>query len=395
MTPDFLIVGAGIFGISAALELRKRKHSVAVLNPDTIPHPLAASTDISKVIRMEYGSDTEYMDMAIESIHRWKGYNEQFDDTLYHEVGYVLTSRDRLESPEQIYEKASYDNLMKRGFKPERLSSGALSKRFPAFADNIYHDGFFHGLAGYCESGRAVEVLTDYASSIGVQIIQGEEVIHILHSNSLAEGVRTKNGNRYEAGHVIVCAGNSTPYLVPDLMPYMKITGHPVFHIKPSQPELFQEPNFVVFAADIANSGWYGFPLHPRKGVVKVANHGKGLELNPLTDERVVHPSDESNLRKFLKESIPSLANDPIVYTRRCCYTDTLDGHFWIDHHPAIKGLSIASGGSGHGFKMGPVVGEMVADLVTKGDHKWLARHRWRNLRPNTIQMEEARFHEG
>ena len=73
-------------------------------------------------------------------------------------------------------------------------------------------------------------------------------------------------------------------------------------------------------------------------------------------------------------------------------YTDTLDGHFWIDRHPEIKGLTVGSGGSGHGFKMGPVVGEMIATVAEGGQHKWSDRYQWRELSKDTIQREEARF---
>ena len=83
MHTNHLIIGAGIFGISAAIELRKRNHSVTVINPDQIPHPLAASTDISKVIRMEYGTDLEYMEMAIESMAAWREWNTVLGETVF------------------------------------------------------------------------------------------------------------------------------------------------------------------------------------------------------------------------------------------------------------------------------------------------------------------------
>ena len=115
------------------------------------------------------------------------------------------------------------------------------------------------------------------------------------------------------------------------------------------------------------------------------------MELHPEHDERIVTREDTENLRSFLKQTLPALANDPIVYTRRCCYTDTLDGHFWIDNHPEIKNLTIGSGGSGHGFKMGPVIGAMIADVALGGSHKWSARYRWRMLTNDTVPQEEAR----
>lgn len=389
---DFLILGAGIFGVSAAVELRKRKYSVAILNPDDIPHPLAASTDISKVVRMEYGSDEEYMDMTRESMEIWKEWNDLFGETFYHETTYLLLSASSLDTEEETYEKSSYQNLLKRGLNPERIKGEHFPKRFPAYNPEAYAEASFNQEGGFVESGRIVARLAEYAQQLGVEIFRGQTAKDLLVENNRILGVKTKEGEKFSAGQVIVCAGNFTPYLVPALKPYMMITGHPVFHLKPSQPELFLPEKFPVFAADIANTGWYGFPLHPLEKVVKIAKHGLGLELDPAKDERVVYEQDIQELREFLEFSFPVLANDPIVFTRRCCYTDTLDGHFWIDHHPEIKGLSIGSGGSGHGMKMGPVIGDMIATMAEEGNHKWAARYRWRELDRATTQMEEARF---
>ena len=110
---DFLVIGAGIFGITTAIELRKRGHTVGVLNPDTIPHPLAASTDISKVVRMEYGADQEYMDMVEDCIGGWHAWNEQFGDRLYHEVGFLMLCRQPVSAGLNDFETASYKNLPK------------------------------------------------------------------------------------------------------------------------------------------------------------------------------------------------------------------------------------------------------------------------------------------
>ena len=113
---DFLIVGSGIFGITAAVELGKRKYKVAVINPDTIPHHLAASTDITKVVRMEYGTDKEYFRMAEICIDRWKDWNELFGQKFYHEVGFLMLCKDKIESDRHKFEKSSYQNLIESGY---------------------------------------------------------------------------------------------------------------------------------------------------------------------------------------------------------------------------------------------------------------------------------------
>ena len=387
---DFLIIGAGIFGVCTAIELCKKGFNVGIINPDTVPHPLAASTDISKIIRMEYGSDGEYMDMAIASMQAWRSLNSILKEEIYHEVGYLVLSRNPL-NDQSTYAGSSLIQLKSRGKNPEILSQDELSRLFPAINSSSYTGGFLHREGGYANSGRAVELLLAYAESLGVESIIGEEVIKIQTSGNKAIGICSSSGRRINAGHTIICAGNHTPYLIPELKKYMKVTGHPVFHLMPSNPDLINQQLSAVFAADISNSGWYGFPLHPLHKVVKIANHGIGLELDPRTDERVVTEYDKNDLREFLRESIPSLAKDEIVYTRRCCYTDTLDGHFWIDNHPEIRNLTIGSGGSGHGFKMGPEVGKMIASKALGQAHKWSGRYEWRDLNSNTIQEEEAR----
>lgn len=389
---DFLIVGAGIFGVTAAVALLKRKHKVCLLNPGPIPHPLAASTDISKVVRMEYGADREYMDMVAECIDGWHAWNEQFGDRLYHETGFLMLCRQPLAAGLNPFEAASYENLLRKAYRPERLDADALCVRFPAFNPDVYPEAFFNPKAGFAESGRVVRALADYARQLGADIFEGQTAGAFAQSGGRVAGVRTRERAYFEAGHTVVCAGVHTPFLLPELLPNMRITGHPVFHLKPGRPELFATPRFAVFTADISNTGWYGFPLHPREGVVKIANHGVGIELHPEQDERVVTEEDVLRFRQFLRESLPALANDPIVFTRRCLYNDTLDGHFWIDRHPELAGLTVAAGGSGHALKMAPVLGDMIATVAEGGSHKWSARHRWRSLDSDTKQVEEARF---
>src|SRR5690606_17673789 len=162
-----------------------------------------------------------------------------------------------------------------------------ISRRFPAWRPGAFVDGFFDPQAGYAESGRVVANLLAEAQVEGVALYE-EEVREIVQEKGRVTGVRTTAGNEYPAGHVLVAAGSWTYLLVPALAPYMKASGHPVFHLRPAEPALFTPPRFPVFTGDIANTGWYGFPLHPREGLVKVANHGVGVQLHPAEDERVV-----------------------------------------------------------------------------------------------------------
>jgi glycine/D-amino acid oxidase-like deaminating enzyme len=388
---DILIIGGGVFGITSAIELTKRKYDVTLINPDRIPHHLAASTDISKAVRMEYGSDIGYFKMAEICINRFHEWNDLFKEELYHEVGFLMLCKEKLESKSQTYERESFQNLSKAGYKVQRMDSQLLAEHFPAINPKVYIDGNFNPRAGYVESGKMVAKLTDYARSLGVKIIEGQTAHRFVVEKGNLESVITKEGTSFHSDHTVVAAGANTPFLLPELQPYMKTTGHPVFWLRPVEKHNYASERLPVFTADISNSGWYGFPISSDDGVVKIAKHTNGVIVRPDQDDRRVTDADVEDMRNFVRSSMRSLSHAPLVFTRRCLYTDTLDGHFWIDHHPELKGLSVSSGGSGHGMKMAPILGEITADVIEGKSNEFSERFKWRHLSPETIQVEEAR----
>jgi glycine/D-amino acid oxidase-like deaminating enzyme len=387
---DMLIVGAGIYGITTALELKARGYQVAVLDPGPLPHPLAASTDISKVVRMEYGADETYMEMVEQAYQGWLQWNEELGETLFHDVGVLMLSHTPM-SPGG-YEYESYLLLRKRGHAPERLTDDAISQRFPAWRPGAFVDGFFHAQGGYTESGRVVAALVRLAQAKGVMLYPDQKVEALIEEGTQIKGVRTRDGNTFSAEQVVVASGAWTGLFVPDLASILKVTGHPVFHLKPANPALFSPPDFVVFTADIARTGWYGFPLHPRENVVKLGHHGAGQVLHPEQDERLVTVSDVERLRVFLLATFPALYDAPLVYTRCCLYVDTPDGDFWIDRHPGRDGLTVASGDNGHGFKFAPILGGLIADAVEGKQNRWLSKFRWRDVSWLEVRKEASRF---
>lgn len=388
---DVLVIGCGIYGVTAALELNARGHRVGLIEPGPLPHPDAASTDISKVVRMEYGADTEYMAIVDDAITGWHAWNDEFGDVLYHETGATMFTRRPMVPGD--FEHDSYHNLLARGHSPERLDAEGIARRFPAWKSGAYVDGFFNPRAGFVESGRVVTTLAEVAMSRGVEIIVGETAEELVRQGGRVIAVATQEGGSFQAQEIVVCAGAWTPWLVPELHSVMKASGHPVFHLQVDSPERFEPPEFAVFTADISHTGWYGFPVHPREGVLKVANHGVGLQLHPTNDERVVTDEDERHLREFLAGTFPDLVAAPIVFTRRCLYCDTLDEHLWIDRHPEIENLTVAAGGSGHAFKMAPLLGGFIADAMERRENPRLDKFRWRDLSDDTSGAEEARCH--
>ena len=413
-----IVIGAGINGVTGAIELKKRGHEVVLVDPGPLPHALAASTDISKAVRAAYGADEDYTALAERSIKLWRQWNAEFGTKLYHEVGVMFVRRRKMEPGD--FEQESLKLLEKRGLKVARMNTPELWKRFPAWNPELYRDGVLEIEAGYAESGRAVAMLIERAKSAGVELYEGKfaaldeagqrvkgivlqdrQFKAVIPSEVEAATQRTKSARpgfqsrgetarvasrgpstslgmtQIAADFVVMAVGAWTPYLLPFTRKFFRATGQPVFHLKPSKPELFAPERFPVFGADITTTGYYGFPIN-RDGVVKIANHGSGREMSPDSIERVVTAEEEKNLREFLASTFPALADAPIVSTRVCMYCDTHDGHFWIARDPEREGLVVAAGDSGHGFKFAPVLGEIIADAVEEKDSPLLEKFRWR-----------------
>jgi glycine/D-amino acid oxidase-like deaminating enzyme len=346
------VFGAGIFGVTGALELRRRGHDVTLVDPGPVPHPLAASTDISKMVRLEYGSDELYTEMAERSLAGWRRWNVELGP-LFHETGVAFLRKTPMTPG--TFEGDSYDLLRRRGHAIERLNSAQISARFPEWRQHV--DGTFHAAGGFVESGRVVEKLLQLARAEGVSLVQRAD----------PDGVH------------VYALGSWTPHVLPFTADWFRSSAMPVFHLQPSEPSRFTGETFPVFGADISNTGWYGFPLH--QGVVKIANHGPGRLLHPESSERAVNDAEIASLRSFLAETFPSLAAAPLVYTRLCLYCDTWDGHFWIAPNPQRPSQILATGGSGHAYKFAPLLGGLIADAVEGKVHP---RFRWRpELRPH------------
>ncbi|MEO0341266.1 MAG: FAD-dependent oxidoreductase, partial [Bacteroidota bacterium] len=356
--------------------------------------PRAASTDISKIVRMEYGSDRQYFEMAAEAIRGWRQWNTLLGEKVFHEVGFLLLMQNAISHPSQIFEKNNRDLLQEKGFPYEEFDAPQIKSLFPAINSEFFSHALFSKMAGYVESAKAIEVLAKFAKKLGVQFFTGQTGEELLVEQDKVVGIRTLEGETFYAEHTLIAAGAHSSLLVPGLKNVLKPTGHPVFHLVPRDKHIFESPHLPVFSADISNTGWYGFPYHPKAAVVKIARHTNGIPLHPIADDRRVGDKLVRDMRDFVANAFPALNQSPLVYTRICLYTDTPDGHFWIDRFPTVDGLSIASGGSGHAMKMGPVLGPIIADMIEEKANPWLDRFRRRTFEEGVSQQEEARFFE-
>ena len=152
------IVGGGIFGITAALSLRRRGFEVTIYDPGPIPHPLAESTDISKIVRLDYGDDELYTAMMERALEEWRRWSAS---AFFHETGVLFLRSSALEPGS--FEGDSYALLSHRGHALERLDAEAIRRRFPAWNTARFFDGYYNPAGGWAESGRVVAHLAGAA----------------------------------------------------------------------------------------------------------------------------------------------------------------------------------------------------------------------------------------
>jgi len=382
---QILVIGGGTFGVNTALELAQRGVAVTLLEPGPLPHPQAASTDISKVIRMDYGHDELYMDMMEEALGLWRVWNAELGETVFRETGVLYLTLDSMQPGKYEYE--SYQLLLKRGHPVVRLDSVEIRKRFPAWNVELYPDGYLNLQGGWAASGRVVALLAERARQAGVNIIEGTQFSSLVEQSGRIGGVKTADGMEHPADWVVFCAGSWTPVLLPWLGEVMWPTAQAVLHFKVQQPGLYQPPAFPVWTADIGRTGWYGFPAQG-DGTLKIANHGIGWRQDPRT-ERTVPAETEMRFRRFMAQSLPGLETAPKLFGRLCFYCDSFDGNFWIGKDPERPGLLVSAGGSGHAFKFSPLIGQITADVLEDKPNPYSARFAWRQR--GALQAEGAR----
>ena len=373
-SPSIVIVGAGIFGLTAAWELRLRGWTVTLMDAGAIPAALAASTDVSKIVRMDYGGDELYTRMGEEAMRGWDAWNGRWQPQLYHEDGFVVLASSPMSAGGFEYE--SFALLRRLGHPVVRLTEIDRASRLPAWSARDYPDGYLNARAGWVESGAVATRIAQEAQAAGVRTIQHAAVDRLTAHGNRISGVRTRDGVAHSADVVLVAAGAWTPSLLPHLNRVMWTTGQPVVHVDAGSDPRWRPPAFPVWAADIARTGWYGFPALPN-GALKIGHHGAGAAIDP-DGPRTVPPEHIARVRRFLGQQIPELAAAPILHTRLCLYCDSFDGDFWIDHDPDRPGLVVAAGDSGHGFKFAPVLGPLIADVIERKPSPWADRFRWR-----------------
>jgi sarcosine oxidase/L-pipecolate oxidase len=406
----YLIIGAGEFGLSTGLSLLRRHptaHITILDSSPTLPNPTGSSVDASRIVRADY-AHASYARLALEAQHLWRDTSPSGwgGEGRYHEPGFLLTADKGMEG----YLRCSLGNVkgLIGGEKVEELYGREEICRASGYAGASGDWGYCNWSSGWADAEAVVGFVLKKVKQEGegrVVIRPGVRVERLLFDGEgRCEGVRTGEGEEVRAEQTILAAGAWSGCLV-DLRGRAMATGQPLAYIGISE----EEQERMGKRPTIMNMSRGMFVIPPRKRELKVARHGFGyqnLKTLPATwkskgscmnngtgakgDEDMVEISvpevktsipKEAELacREALREVIPEMAEREFARTRICWYCDTADGNFIITHHPKHKNLFVATGGSGHGFKFFPVIGEKIVDILEGKQTEYAELWRWRD----------------
>lgn len=356
---DVAVVGAGIMGLATACELAREGASVTLLDQSPIPNALAASFDHSKVFRFAY-PDRFYVELAVDALARWHLLEADTGSRLLTPTGALLLGRSR-----PSFETACYEAVRALNLEARMIESSEVIKRFPQFNEAAFDYGVFDPSGAISHAETAVRALLDLAKRRGVDIVEGKRVTDVKNAAESSVLILTESGQTISCKRAMVASGPWSRTLLSILAGKLTTTRQEIVYFEPRTLSSNFEPGaFPIFLE--LESGFYGFPIHQR-GAMKIANHHKGAEVDPRArDDRV---SDEftDKCRAFFADFIPALADARVTETRVCIYNNTPDDDFIVDWHPQVEGVLIVTGFSGHGFKFGPTIGRIAADLLISG----------------------------
>lgn len=356
---DVAVIGAGVFGAWTAWHLGRRGKRVLLADAYGPGNARASSAGESRIIRMGYGADELYTRWSLRSLAKWREFFTATRQALFHETGVLW-----LASKDNARVRQTAEMLRRCGVAFEELGRAELERRYP----QIRLDGITKGLlephSGVLMARRAVAAVVEDAvrSGVGYRVAQIAEP----YGSGAIGAVKASSGERIEASTFVFACGAWLGKIFPDVL------GSRIF---PSRQEVFF---FGVPAGDArfappALPTWlfqedeiYGMPDLESRGL-KIAVDRHGERVDPDTQSRLASAEGAEEVRRFVEQRFPGLRGAPIVETRVCQYENTWNGDFLIDRHPEMENVWLVGGGSGHGFKHGPAVGEYVARLILGG----------------------------
>ncbi|KAL4998086.1 FAD dependent oxidoreductase [Aspergillus recurvatus] len=391
------VIGGGAFGLSTALHLVQNNYTDITVfeQDDQIPPRYSAANDLNKIVRAEY-EDPFYTDLTVEAIAAWK---TPLFAPHFHQTGFLHCASGAA-PPKAIDTLRRFQNAARRHptIAPHVVTVNGPGDIRPWFwqCDGPLPgwEGYMNRFDGYAHSGNALAAIYRVTHAAGVKFFLGAQqggVKEIMYKDGKSVSVKTADGKSHASELVIVAAGAGVGKILPTLGTQIVAKSWSVAHVLLSGEETSALRGIpVTYARDLG----FFFEPDPKTNLLKLCPMGggyvntdkaTGVSHSPFpedleTSSGFLPAEDESRIRKLLQQTLPALADRPLVRKSLCWFADTKDSDFIIDFVPGSKGsVVIVSGDSGHGFKMFPIVGRWVRTLLEDEDKEQkIQRWRWK-----------------
>lgn len=363
------VIGAGAFGGWTALHLLRLGARVTLVDAWGPGNSRSSSGGETRVIRAIYGSDRVYVEMVKRAYELWEQIDTSRDEPLYVETGALWLHRG-----DDAYVRSAIPILSSLGFPVDSLTIAESKQRWPQIRFDGVHSVYFERRAGALSARRACAVVNEAFVKGGGTYRIGSVKPGAIANDSMS-GIQLQDGSRIAADAYVFACGPWLGRLFPDVIGERVLaTRQEVYYFgTPRGSDAYRPPRMPVWI-DFGERIVYGIPDVHNRGF-KLADDTRGAAFDPTSGNRT--PSEEgiARARHLLAERFPELAKAPLVSAEVCQYENSPDGNLIIDRHPNAKNVWFAGGGSGHGFKLSPAVGEMTAAAVLSGQEVPKAFH--------------------
>jgi sarcosine oxidase len=365
--PPIAVIGAGAFGGWTALHLLERGARVTLLDAWGPGNSRSSSGGETRIMRGAYGPDQPYTKLAARALKLWTKYEKRWKQQFLHRTGVLWMVSDRDDS----FERGSIAMLRQAKAKFQELSKTEMKKRWPQINFGSIHWGIYEPECGYLDARAScqavVEAFVDQGGSYR-QVAVSSDGLENAGPGSRLRSIELSDGTHLKADHYVFACGPWLGKLFPETLgKVIRATKQDIFFFgPPAGDSRFTDAHLPVWA-DHHDRFIYGIPGSNRRGF-KVADDTRGPAFDPTSGERVVSPATLKRLREYIAFRFPGMKDAPLIETRVCQYEQTPDSNFVVDRHPRMENVWLLGGGSGHGFKHGPALGEMMAELILKDD---------------------------
>ena len=365
--PHIAVIGAGAFGGWTALHLLERGARVTLLDAWGPGNSRASSGGETRIMRATYGPYQPYTELAARALQLWQKYEQRWKRQFLHRTGVLWM----VSGNDDSFERGSMEMLRAATVEFQELPLAELKKCWPQINFDGIEWGIYEPGSGYLDARASCQAVVDAFIAAGGKYRQAEVIGEYGLDTGAGYGVELTDGSRVEADfYVFACGpwlGKLFPKAVGDLV---RATKQDVFFFgTPGGDDRFSDKQLPVWA-DHYGRFRYGIPSSDGRGF-KIADDTRGPVFDPTSGDRVASPDTLADMREYVSFRFPALKNAPLIETRVCQYEQTPDSHFIVDRHPEFENVWLVGGGSGHGFKHGPALGEFVADLIlNNGDTK-------------------------